>query len=60
MLNILRLNNDIGSLETDKDADFNVFELNGSEDYNSVFDKEKPDHVYINGRNVVKNSKLNF
>lgn len=57
---ILRLNNIIGSLETDKDADFNVFELNEGEDYNSILNKEKPSHVYINARRVVKHGKLNF
>ena len=57
---ILRLNNIIGSLETDKDADFNVFELNENEDYNSILNKEKPNHVYIKGKRVVKRGELNI
>ena len=52
---ILRLNNIIGSLEVDKDADFNIFELNENEDYNSLLNKEKPMHVYIKGKRIVKN-----
>ena len=57
---ILRLNNIIGSLETDKDADFNVFELNNDEDYNAVLSKERPTHTYIKGKRVVKNGMLNI
>jgi imidazolonepropionase-like amidohydrolase len=57
---ILRLNNVIGSLETDKDADFNVFNLNEGEDYNAILNKERPDFVYIKARRVVKNGKLNI
>ena len=57
---ILRLNNIIGSLEADKDADFNVFELNEGEDYNAILDKERPSHVYIKATRVVKNSKMNI
>ncbi len=57
---ILRLNNTIGSLECDKDADFNVFELNENEDYNAILNKERPTHVYINSRRVVKYGQLNI
>ena len=57
---ILRLNNIIGSLEVDKDADFNVFLLNDGEDYNAILNKEKPDNVYINARRVVKHGELNL
>ncbi len=57
---ILRLNNVIGSLEADKDADFNVFELDENEDYKALLDKQKPSHVYINGRRVVKRGELNI
>ena len=57
---ILRLNNTIGSLEADKDADFNVFELNENEDYNALLNKQKPNHVYINGRRIVKRGELNI
>lgn len=55
---ILRLNNIIGSLEVDKDADFNVFKLEENEDYKALLNKEKPDYVYINGRKVVKDGML--
>ena len=57
---LLRLNNTIGSLETDKDADFNVFELQENEDYNAILNKELPKYVYINGKRVVKDYKLNI
>ena len=57
---ILRLNNVIGSLELDKDADFNVFELESGEDYNAILNKERPNHVYINARRVVKRGELNI
>ena len=57
---ILRLNNIIGSLEVDKDADFNVFELEEGEDYNAIFNKERPNHVYIKAKRVVKDSHLNI
>ena len=56
---VLRLNHIIGSLEVDKDADFNVFKLKDDEDYNAVLSKEKPEHVYINGKHIVKDGKLN-
>lgn len=55
---ILRLNNVIGSLETDKDADFNVFTLEENEDYNALLNKSKPDTVYIKGKRVVKHGQL--
>ena len=57
---ILRINNIIGSLETYKDADFNVFKLNEGEDYKAFLNKIKPDFVYINGKKVVKDGKLNI
>lgn len=57
---ILRLNNIIGSLEVDKDADFNVFELDENEDYNALLNKQRPNHVYIKARRVVKDGELNF
>ena len=55
---ILRLNNIIGSLETDKDADFNVFELEENEDYNAILNKKRPTNVYIRGRRVVKHGEI--
>ncbi len=55
---ILRLNNTIGSLEKDKDADFNVFSLEENENYNNLLDKQRPDYVYINAKRVVKLGKL--
>ena len=47
---ILRLDNITGSLESGKDADFNVFFLNDNEDYNAVINKSRPDYVYIKGK----------
>ncbi len=57
---ILRLNNIIGSLETDKDADFNVFLLKDNEDYNAILNKERPDRVYIKARCVVKHGEMKY
>ncbi len=57
---ILRLNNTIGSLEVDKDADFNVFELEDGENYTSLLNKTKPSHVYINARRVVKRGEIRY
>ncbi len=55
---ILRLEHLIGSLENGKDADFNVFKLNDSEDYNAVLDKQNPDFVYVKGVRYVDNGVL--
>lgn len=55
---ILRLDKIIGSLEIDKDADFNVFLLNENEDYRNVLDKSHPDFVYIKGFRKVQNGKI--
>ena len=55
---ILRLQNIIGSLEKDKHADFNVFELEEGEDYRAIFNNKKPAHVYLKGRKLVRNYKL--
>lgn len=55
---ILKLNSTIGSLEADKDADFNIFKLEENENYRAILNKEKPDIVYINGTRIVKNGKL--
>ncbi|MBE7708553.1 MAG: hypothetical protein E7Z88_07605 [Cyanobacteria bacterium SIG27] len=57
---ILRLNNIIGSLEVDKDADFNVFKLDENEDYNAILNKTRPTNVYIKGTRVVKRGELNL
>ncbi len=57
---ILRLNNIIGSLEADKDADFNVFLLDENEDYSAILNKTRPYNVYIKGRRVVKRGELNI
>ena len=55
---ILRLDKIIGSLEIDKDADFNVFLLNENEDYRNILDKSNPDFVYIKGFRKVQNGKI--
>ncbi len=55
---ILRLDNIIGTLTHGKDADFNIFNLNESEDYRAVLDKERPDFVYIKGKRIVENGIL--
>ena len=49
---ILRLDDKIGSIEKNKDADFLVFKLNENELYNDLFEKNNPDYVYIHGRIV--------
>ena len=35
-------------------------ELNENEDYSAILNKEKPDHVYIKGKRVVKRGELNI
>ncbi len=55
---ILRMDKIIGSLEIDKDADFNVFLLDKNEDYNNILDKSYPDFVYIKGFRKVQNGKI--
>ena len=55
---ILRLDKQIGSLETGKDADFLVFKLTNGENYLNLLDKESPDDVYISGKTIVKNKSL--
>lgn len=55
---ILRLQNIIGSLEKDKHADFNVFELADGEDYTAILNGKKPIHVYTKGRKLVRNYNL--
>lgn len=55
---ILRLQNLIGSLEKDKHADFNVFELEEGKDYTSILNGLKPAHVYVKGRKIVRNYNL--
>jgi len=49
---ILRLDDKIGSLEKNKDADFLVFKLSQNESYTDLFEKDRPDHVYIQGKPV--------
>ncbi|EKE02888.1 MAG: amidohydrolase [uncultured bacterium] len=55
---ILRLDNKIGSLEKGKEADFLVFKLNDNETYLDFINKENPDSVYIQGKQIVKDKKL--
>ena len=55
---MLKINNITGSLEKNKDADFNVFELNDNEDYTAILEGKNPQHVYLKGRKVVRNYKL--
>lgn len=55
---ILRLDNIIGTLEPNKDADFNIFKLNQNETWNDIINKTRPDYVYIKGRKAVSDGKL--
>lgn len=55
---ILRLDNITGTLESGKDADFNVFKLDDGEDYNAVINKERPDYVYIKAHKMVSKGEL--
>ena len=57
---ILRLDNSIGSIEIGKDADFNVYQLNENEDYNSIINKDCPFAVYSKGKKLVKDGKIRF
>ncbi len=55
---ILRLDNITGTLESGKDADFNVFKLGENETYNDVINKERPDYVYIKAHKMVSKGEL--
>ncbi|MDD3013331.1 MAG: amidohydrolase family protein [Candidatus Gastranaerophilales bacterium] len=55
---ILKIDDRTGSLKKGRDADFLVFRLNENESYLNLFDKDKPDDVYIKGKHVVKAQKL--
>jgi imidazolonepropionase-like amidohydrolase len=55
---ILRLDNETGSLEKGKDADFLVFKLKKNESYTNFIDKEKPESVYVQGNAIVLNKEL--
>ncbi len=55
---ILRLDNIIGTLEANKDADFNVFKLEDNETWESVINKSRPYYVYIKGHKMVSKGEL--
>lgn len=55
---ILRLDNIIGSLEPNKDADFNVFKLEDNETWENVINKTRPYYVYIKGHKMVSKGEL--
>lgn len=55
---ILKIDDKIGSLEKGKEADFLTFNLDDNEFYEDFIKKEKPDYVYINGNQIVKDKKL--
>lgn len=57
---ILRLDNSIGSIEVGKDADFNVFKLDDTEDYRALVNKEYPYSTYSKGRKLVKRGEVRF
>jgi len=55
---ILKIDEKTGSLKKGRDADFLIFRLNNNESYLNLFDKDKPDDVYIKGKPVVRDQKL--
>lgn len=55
---ILRLDNTIGSLETGKDADFNIFKLEENETWKDVINKDRPYYVYIKGHKMVSKGEI--
>lgn len=46
---ILKLDDKIGTLENNKDADFIVFKLEENESYQDILNKQKPDEIYVKG-----------
>jgi len=55
---ILKIGNITGSLEKGKDADFIVFKLNKNQTYLDLFNLDKPDDVFIKGKQIVKGQNL--
>ncbi|OGI22873.1 MAG: hypothetical protein A2287_10360 [Candidatus Melainabacteria bacterium RIFOXYA12_FULL_32_12] len=55
---ILKLDDKIGSLEKDKEADFLVFELDNNETYMDFIEKKGPNMVYIQGNQITKSKRL--
>jgi len=62
---ILKIDDITGSLEEGKDADFLVFNLNSfvilskaKDLYQDIFNKEKPDEIYIKGHQIAKSGKF--
>ena len=55
---ILKIDNKIGSLAIEKQADFVIFNLNDDENYTNILDKNAPDFVFLKGVKVVENGVL--
>ena len=55
---ILNVNKTTGSLEPDKDADFNVFKLGKKQNLLTDLKYNNPTEVYISGQQVVKNGNI--
>jgi len=55
---ILGLQNITGNLNKGNNADFNIFRLEKNESYKHFIDKERPDNVFIQGKQMVKDRKL--
>ncbi len=55
---ILKIDNQTGSLELGKNADFLVFRLDQNESWHDFINKQQPDDVYFKGEKLVENQKL--
>lgn len=55
---ILKIDNKIGSLEIEKQADFVIFNLNKNENHKNILNKNAPNFVFINGVKIAENGVL--
>jgi len=55
---LLKINSETGSLEKNKSADFLVFKINSDENYESIFQKDNPDKIFIKGNLIAENGEF--
>ncbi len=58
IINMLTINSARILKIDNKDADFLVFKLQNHENYQEILNKERPDDIYIKGKQIVKDGKF--